>query len=289
MNHKKELIKLIQQLSHKYGSWQVFEDFLAMSAYSISNSVDWVNKDKRELQYMEIVGKYEKKELDSFPKMFYHLIEELERNVDRPKDVLGPIFHELELHNKYKGQFFTPQHVCDMMGMITAGDNLPERGFHSVYEPCTGSGAMILGLANALKKGGFHFQQQMVVFATDIDIKCVWMTYLQLSLYGIPAVITHGNSLTVEEWSRWYTPVYLMDGWLWRQQCSNTDKPCEQDELFKCASEPMYAAMKNLENLLPTEKSEKENIPIAGKSTKESSVYDIKLHEIENGQLTFGF
>lgn len=29
---------------------------------------------------------------------------------------------------------------------------------------------------------------------------------IQLALYGIPAVIIHGNSLTVEEWSHWFTP-----------------------------------------------------------------------------------
>jgi len=32
------------------------------------------------------------------------------------------------------------------------------------------------------------------------------MAYIQLSLYGNPAVIIHGNALTVEEWSHWFTP-----------------------------------------------------------------------------------
>ena len=43
------------------------------------------------------------------------------------------------------------------------------------------------------------------------------MAYLQLSLYGIPAVIIHGNTLTDEEWSRWYTPVYMVNGWAMRE------------------------------------------------------------------------
>ena len=29
-----------------------------------------------------------------------------------------------------------------------------------------------------------------------------------ISIYGIPAVVIHGDSITVEEWSRWYTPAY---------------------------------------------------------------------------------
>ncbi len=32
------------------------------------------------------------------------------------------------------------------------------------------------------------------------------MTYIQLSLYGIPAVVIHGNTLTQEAWSEWFTP-----------------------------------------------------------------------------------
>lgn len=147
IDHGKELINLIRRLAPKYSTWNVFEDFLAMSAYAFSNSVDWVNREKREAQYMEIVGKYEQAELDLFPEMLYHLIEEMERHADRPKDILGSVFHELELHNKYKGQFFTPQNVCDMMGLIALGENDPDienRGFITVSEPCAGSGAMIL-------------------------------------------------------------------------------------------------------------------------------------------------
>lgn len=53
------------------------------------------------------------------------------------------------------------------------------------------------------------------MLATDIDLKCVYMCYLQLSLYGIPAVVIHGNTLTLEEWSRWFTPVYIAHGWVW--------------------------------------------------------------------------
>lgn len=61
----------------------------------------------------------------------------------------------------------------------------------------------------------------MVAYCCDIDIKCVYMAYIQLSLYGIPAVVVHGNSLTVEEWSKWYTPIYLLDGWPLREKETN--------------------------------------------------------------------
>ncbi len=37
---------------------------------------------------------------------------------DRLTDILGSVFHELELHNKWTGQFFTPFHLCQMMAKM---------------------------------------------------------------------------------------------------------------------------------------------------------------------------
>jgi hypothetical protein len=72
---------------------------------------------------------------------------------------------------------------------------------------------LVLGLAKAMQIKKFNPQQQLVVTGVDIDIKCVNMAYLQLSLFGIPAVIIHGNSLTCEEWSVWRTPAYILGLW----------------------------------------------------------------------------
>lgn len=246
-NHSEEIIKLIKTLSHKHSTWRVFEDFIGMAAISISNSVDWLHRDAREKEYMEIVGRYERKEIDLFPQMLAHLVVELDRTVDGPHDVLGELFHELELHNKYKGQYFTPQNICDMMGMITVGEDdagIKEKGYVSVAEPCCGSGAMIFGFAKALMQRGFDYRRNMVVTATDVDLKCVYMCYLQLSLYGIPAVVIHGNSLTLEEFSRWYTPVYMLNGWLWRQTCGNIDKRYPEDEALKQLIDPLHTKTK---------------------------------------------
>ena len=247
----KEIVRLIQQMGYKHSTWTVFEDFLQMAAISISNTVDWTHSEEREAQYMEIVGRYSKEEINNFPQMLAHLVTALEEGED---DILGRVFHALELHNKYNGQFFTPMNVCDMMGKIAIGEHdkiIEEKGYVTVCEPCCGSGAMLIGFAKALKDSGYNYQQHMVVTATDIDLKCVHMCYLQLSLLHIPAVVIHGNSLTLEEWSRWYTPTYLLNGWIWRQSCGNLDKQYPEDEALKRSMEPMYAAIKNIEALRP--------------------------------------
>lgn len=281
---RKEFLRLLRHLGTKYSTWNVFEDFLAMSAISFSNAVDWVHREEREAQYMEIVGRYSKDELGLFPQMLACLVEELETHAEQPIDVLGAIFHELELHNKYKGQFFTPQNVCAMMGAMSISEDdksIAENGYINLYEPCAGSGAMILGFAKAMKKYGHDFNRQLVVSATDIDLKCVFMTYLQLSLYGIPAVVIHGNSLSLQEWSRWYTPVYMLEGWIWRQACGNIDKRYPEDEAMKRTSDPLYAAIRKTEELISaTVTPEKPVDP-------PSPAPDVPLKECKNGQLSF--
>lgn len=113
---------------------------------------------------------------------------------------------------------------------------------------------MVMGLVNALKN--VNHCSQIVVTGVDIDLKCVHMAYLQLSLYGIPAVIIHGNTLTCEEWSRWYTPSYIMGGWLFRERCGITTANGE-DEQMKCAFDPQYRAFRTMDSLFPKTNSEK--------------------------------
>lgn len=286
-DYKKEIVKLIGQLGYRHSAWQVFSDFVEMSAIALSNSVDWIYKQERETRYLEIINTYQKNEQEAFPKMLGYLVNAMEDSIalgGGPTDILGELFHELELHNKWKGQFFTPIHVCEAMGMMTFGDKsqlIENKGFLTVGEPCVGSGAMVLGFAKAMKQNGFNYCSQMVVTAQDIDIKCVHMAYIQLSLYGIPAVVIHGNTISVQEWSRWYTPVYMVDGWIWRQQCSMTDGRNADDEAIKRSSDPMYDKLRSAcgyERNIPEEgKSAIENADIVA----EGSQFVIKVNESE--------
>lgn len=214
-----EIIKVIRKLSVTHSTWEVFQDFLAVSAISISNCVDWGPKKEREAEYMRIINKYSPKEQKELAAILGLLVSELEHlcQTTGPYDVLGEVFHGLELHNKYHGQFFTPFNICDMMGRMTVGDEtdkvIQEQGYISLCEPCVGAGGMVLGFAKAMKENKLNYQTELCVTACDIDIKCVHMAYLQFSLFGIPATIIHGNSLSLEQWSVWYTPAYMLGLW----------------------------------------------------------------------------
>lgn len=214
--HRKELFSLIRGLSYRHSQWQVFSDFVEMGALALSNAVDLAQRETRETRYMEIVGRYRPDEVQQFPRMMAALTMALEGEVT---DVLGATFHELELHNKWTGQFFTPYALCKMMARATIGDRaeleerIKERGFLSASEPAAGSGAMVIALADEMRGSGINYQQHLHVTAVDVDAKCVHMAYLQFSLLHIPAVIIHGNTLSLEEYGHWYTPAHILDGW----------------------------------------------------------------------------
>jgi len=224
-DHKAGLIKLIKAASYTQATWEVYSDFVEMAAIAISNGVERVNREKREEKYLKLIGKYDKKRQPLFGQMLGELVMAMEKAViteGGPTDILGPVYHELELHSKWVGQFFTPVNICDMMGQLMLNDGLVERaikdkGYITLDEPCTGSGAMILGFAKALARRfegkDFNYQTQLFVSARDIDLKCVCMTYIQLSLYNIPAIVTHGDTLSLKEWGKWYTPAYILNGW----------------------------------------------------------------------------
>lgn len=224
--HKKNIVKFIQDVAYRHSLWQVFSDFVEICAIAISNSVDISNFNSREKRYFEIIKNYSKKELDLFTQMFSELVNALSIEMT---DILGQLFMELELGSKWKGQFFTPMAICELCGSLIAGDYkkiISEKGFIQMNEPAVGGGAMIIGVAKALMNEKINYQKSMVVTAVDLDIKAVHMCYIQLAMLSIPAVVCHGNTLTVQVYSQWKTPIYVLEGW----QFKKTKEPRKMPE-----------------------------------------------------------
>jgi len=212
--HRAALVKLIQEASHRSDYRRVFSDFVEMSAISISNAVDARYRDFREKRYMEIVKTYSPETLALFPKMLGELIMALEVE---PHDALGMIYGEMEISNKHTGQFFTPYELCRMMARMTIDDTMKEKiaatGYFTVQEPAVGAGATIIALAQELRADEINYQKSMHVVGIDVDLKCVHMCYLQFALLNIPAIVFHGNTLSMEMYSEWATPAHIMGGW----------------------------------------------------------------------------
>lgn len=230
----KELARLLNTLGHRYPIDRVFRDWLEMSAIAISNSVDRGQLAAREARYMSLVGQYQRDEAVNMAEMLGFLVRELE--ITR-ECVFGPLIGDLELgHGKNRmGQYFTPWHLCQLMAKLTLGDkpaleaHIAKRGFFTLMEPAAGAGAMILATARAIEDLGINFQKHLHVTAVDIDPMCAHMTYLQTSLFGIPATIIQGDSLRLTETAHWYTPLHVLGGW--SRRLRGADLIAYQDKL----------------------------------------------------------
>jgi hypothetical protein len=218
-DHQQELVKLFHSFSARHSHWKVFTDFCEVAALAFSNAVDLAQRAGREERYLQIVKGYNRAELDAFAEGLAHLTLAMEAKTG---DVLGRTYHDLELHNKWAGQYFTPYDLCRMLAKMTVGSaedlmaRIAERGFVTAQEPAVGSGAMVIALAEELRAAGINYQHHLHVTAVDIDAKCVHMAYVQFTLLHIPAVIVHGDTLSLKEYAHWYTPAHLFDGWRWR-------------------------------------------------------------------------
>lgn len=202
-----DLMEEIKQLGYRMGLNNAFTKFLELTAVSLGSALDPFHYKEREEEYDKAVKGLKPEELSSFARMMALLYLAVRQHADDPKDILGDIYHRLKLNNEWNGQFFTPDNVARMMGMLIDPvlNQTDTKDIITVNEPTCGSGTMILGSVWAMVQKGVDYTTKTLFVAQDIDIRCVWMTYIQLTLYKVPAVVIHSNTLTVTEWSRWYT------------------------------------------------------------------------------------
>lgn len=218
-DHRANIIKMIEEVGRRHGRQTVFRDFVTMSAVALSN-LDFCQAEAREELYMQTVRKYTSEEA----KTIAHMFAELQNGLFvAPRDILGEIYMQLELGNSRIGQYFTPHHICELMAEITLMADLAvsenvdkevaKKGFVTISEPASGSGATIIAAMMSLQRRGLNYQRHAHVTAVDLDSTSAMMAYVQLSLLHVPAVVVHGNSLTLEEYSHWYTPAHIMGNW----------------------------------------------------------------------------
>ena len=231
--------KTFQGLSQKNQSWKVFSDFCEMSAISLSNAI-FVDQE-REDRYLSIIKQYDPDEQKQFSELLGSVVMGLE---SMDCDFLGEMFMEMELSNHWKGQFFTPIHLCRAMGQTMVDDGLKEtiekKGFVTVAEPACGAGATIIGLLDAMRDAEINYQQSVHVTAVDVDPTAAHMCFIQLALLHVPAMVYVGNTIFLEMRSVWKTPAHYMGLWDFKLKMANG---LENDaEVFEKVSEAAKTA-----------------------------------------------
>ena len=127
-------------------------------------------------------------------------------------DILGEIFNYLNMGNAKTGQFFTPTPISKAIAQINSINEkeIQEKGYMYLHEPACGAGGMILAVANNLQSKGYDTYRNLFVECWDIDKSCAMMTFIQLSLYDIPARVIWGDTLLLKPNEIFYTPAYFV-------------------------------------------------------------------------------
>lgn len=219
------LLKKLDSMVYRVNRHEFLSDLFECGAIAVSNQFDKSQADEREKRYLNIIKKYDKPTqqviVDMFTDIYILLSNQIDVGFD---DYLGKLYMLSETSNSHAGQFFTPYDVSKACAQITINPEIVNEhkendSILTVCEPACGSGGMVLALVDVLyDQYNFNYSRNLFVECSDIDSRCVHMTYLQLGLAGVPAVIYRRNTLTMETWERWVTPAYIMQ-WMRFRDC----------------------------------------------------------------------
>ncbi len=213
-----EIVKDIERAARRTDKHKFVSDLMECGAIAVSNLVDLPQREKREERYLQIMKGYPKEDQNALANIFakiFVLLSSVVYDDGKFDDYLGKLFMNSDLGNEHTGQFFTPYHISHFMAEVTlTGELVIEKANRdeiiTISDPCCGGVGMLVAALEVLKSRGVNYTRNCYLDAADIDLRCVHMTYLQLSLAGAPAIVRHQNSLTRELWSVWYTPAFIM-------------------------------------------------------------------------------
>ena len=209
--HQKQFLKIFHSIGRHYTRYERFADFLELATCAIRKTTvpPGPDADAFEERYMKVVARYPADDIRAMPKLL--ALTQLAVG-SGGCDFLGEIASQLELLDASLGQLITPYPLSRMIAEMTLQDPAPliaERGFITLQEPASGAGGMIIAAADVIEKQGFDPHSCLYAEALDVASLCFKMTYLQLSLRGIPATVRHANTLSLEIFESARTPAFL--------------------------------------------------------------------------------
>lgn len=201
--HAKAFWDRVERASDRLGQGRGFSDFLDAAAAALSQMPHLARGQKDaavEADYERAVAGYDADGRRLLSEAFGVLVVAAEQTPDH--DVLGEVFQARVTFGEH-GQFFTPWHVCELLARMQLA-NAGDLASPSVFDPCVGSGRMLLAAKKAVPSARLHGQ--------DVDRRCCLMTAINLWVRGYEGVVTQGNSLANEVRARWaVTPLGLVD------------------------------------------------------------------------------
>lgn len=231
------LAKKIEKLEGKNDWYGCLCDVFELSAIVLSNQFDyrepyWSNREKR---YKDLIKKYDEDEFKQLQDIFSDLFILLSQMAEPDgvfDDYLGRLYMFSGTSSKRAGQFFTPYNVSKLCAEMTIREkDITNQQIITLNEPTCGSGGMILAGVEALRNKGINYADRLLVVCSDVDKRCVYMTYLQLALSGVPAIILHQNTLTLETFDEWHTPALCLNWMRFRKTIRYINHQLTEEEM----------------------------------------------------------
>jgi len=225
------LAKTLQKLDYKYDRSRVFNDFLIMSIccfHTTNIQTQLQQKDEEnEAVYFQAINPYRKEDLN----ILGEALGILQLNVLKHpySDILGEFFMQ-HITKGQNGQYFTPEHVCDLMVKLNA---LEDQEGSRILDPACRSGRMQLSAAKINHRNYF--------FGADNSHTCAQMATLNFFLNGLKGEIAWMNSLSMEWYGGWHinmnglgiAPIDKEQSQIWSEAPIKEQKPvAEQLQLF---------------------------------------------------------
>lgn len=244
-NMRNKIIHEFTSISYKNGfnTRTVFEDFCLISMASFHNILYTLGKIPvpgcYKNNYEELEQEFERQKTkygDQIFQTFADILGTIALCTRRDYfDYLGEIYMQINANSKVHGQFFTPSHICEFMAKIISGgkndfeDQYAEQGFVRFSDPCCGSGAMAIGYIKDLEEQGIKdLDIKLYIELQDIDVTCVRMAFLNMTIFGVSSRIILGNSLAPHNDFPFYdTPflqMALMQGFFRKPQDANENR-----------------------------------------------------------------
>jgi len=180
----RELETLINDFTYRNGfdTLNVFRDFLRWIIHGFSLPGTPPMQDWR----------YTKEQSVHFGEMFTTWVQIMDHKlkVQNWYDSFGNLFMQLQskLGQQYRGQFFTPEHVCELMAGTIIGE---QEGIPLISDPAAGSGRLLLA-AHAIKPRSY-------LVAQDVDYVCCLMTVVNFLIHGCIGEVICMNTLTLKD------------------------------------------------------------------------------------------
>lgn len=209
------IIKLMEFSNGKYDKKTIFRDLVMLETYLINTIL--IGENKYADSFNKKMKEYTFEEQQELMNILITLTEIYNKQT-APFDIIGQIYSNLQFDNRNIGQVFTPTYTSDMMAQIIVGygeieKSIKEQGYAVIEDSACGAGGLILSYAREIKKQGYDTSRYLFAKACDIDYLSTYMTFVQLSLYDIPAMVVNGDTLKEEVNFVLYTPQYYINEW----------------------------------------------------------------------------